>query len=188
MLYNTMVMKVTYACHRCPFVPSHPRGMTELGRHLKDEHGTDEAECPLCKRFVKPQCLWSHETHVHMKKKWKCNTCNFKGATESNLKAHNAALKCGGQPVNCPLCDKPVGEMALQTHVNRAHIVNGPGATVSCHVCGKNMKASSLKGHADRQHGQAQRMKCGQCDFSTLYAGALRGHVRSIHEKRTKHQ
>ena len=80
---------------------------------------------------------------------------------------------------NCPICDKSVTLSHLKLHTKVVHEKNLKDGHLNCSACNKSLKKDNLIRHENR----CGKFHCLICNKSLVSAGALKNHIKTVHEK-----
>ena len=127
---------------------------TYLKKHIKYKHLGERDKCTICN--IEVSSLYSHNKNIHPKGPLlKCEKCEFTCKTKSSLKQH-----------------------FQNKHEERTKII--------CGICKKYyVDRESLREHMKIHSGSdvLQRIKCDECDYTTISTGRLTRHVKGVHRK-----
>ncbi|KAM9326861.1 zinc finger and BTB domain-containing protein 41 [Gastrophryne carolinensis] len=136
-------------------------------------------KCPVCEKEFDRLGKFETHTRVHTgEKPFKCDICNLRYSTKSNLtvhrKRHNSGSEIPRKEQTCPFCNKlHASRKTLVKHVKRFHAENAQEFLAikrlksdawRCDICNKSFtRRPHLEEHMIL-HSQDKPFKCTYCD------------------------
>lgn len=130
-----------------------------LKDHLETIHcKTTKMFCDLCPKFYfTKSTMIQHMIHAHRKKRFACNACDYKAATNPLLKKHKLTHAA---KVECLFCKKLVTSGKSHKTVHKAKEM--------CSICCRMFSKCSMKRHM-KTHNRIQYKKCSEMSRQKNY-------------------
>ena len=153
--------------------------------HLKT-HGQDrENICPICGKSVIN--ILNH-AQTHKEKNYACPHCDFRTNVEYQLKMHVKRRHSEAKFVTCHLCGTKLKhdykESRINDHIKRRCSANPDRIRSVCNICMKTFATQrGLLVHTRNYHEElAPKIKCGQCDYQSIFPNNMFMHKKRVHE------
>lgn len=148
-----------------------------LKTHMSVHTDEKPCTCEIChKSFGNRVYLRSHmkiHSKPEMRKKYKCEICNFETFYSYCYKEH-LWTHTGESQVACEVCGKLIRRQYMKTHI-RIHTGEKPEI---CEFCGKAFSARKYLIKHRRTHTGEKPYKCKICDKRFTQRGTLSAHLR----------
>ena len=138
-------------------------------------------KCDKCEaRFTTKSNLKAHKASKHGRIKYTCSECNRTFIEKSSMTKHKQS-KHEGKRFFCDQCDhKATTQGNLTTHKQSKH----EGKRFDCDQCDhKATKQGNLTTHKQSKH-EGKRFACDQCDYKATTQGHLTTHKQFKHESK----
>ena len=178
-----------HSCTHCEF---ESRYLESLYRHIDSKHPEHDSKkffCDTCdKSFIYKNSLVAHarfhrlNSEAENRPKLVCDQCDYSTILESLLKIHmrnkhdpEKVKKCH----MCPYCNETKSSLNIwKRHIDRMHPEHDEKKFI-CEKCSMGfIFEASLTAHI------CEKIKCLNCDFSTIHAQYLRFHMKREHENK----
>ena len=165
-------------CTQCGYQTFRKR---HLAKHFTAMHTNERQTCPRegCEDSFKWSAgLKAHMKRVHLgvKKTIKCEQCDYKGSSMSNVRSHFTAMH--SDQINfCDNCDfSTKWGTSLNKHLKESH---GEGTKLQCSECSyQTYRKTQLVKHTNAIHlNVKEEYFCDQCVFKTSKSFKLKIHI-----------
>lgn len=160
-------------------------------KYHKQSH-MEPVPCPECNKLIKPAGLQKHIKYhgykddpvmrAKMKRKYKCNLCEYVASDPSILEAHVNRHHLKVKPYICTVCDKDFcGKLQLSRHQETHYVTK----SLHCEICQKKFSNKiCLRMHL-RLHTGERPYYCEICAESFISASALKTHKIKRHSEKS---
>ena len=159
--------------------------VTEHSKNCEQKRKKKKCNCDICLYQCEDEDqLAIHITDKHfvpLENKYKCDQCDYKGATMKLVKSHKYAQH-RGDIVQCDACSKTFKTRhAHNLHKMRHHNQEKP---FKCDICDfATVTTNDLKRHKIATHSETKSEICHICGKGFYLQSLLKIHIKSIHER-----
>jgi hypothetical protein len=123
-----------------------------------------------------------YKTCIKCNTKFKCDKCDYKCSTKSNLNIHIKQVHDKIKDIKCNLCDyKCSRKYDLNKHIKSVH---DKIKDIKCDLCEfKCSQKVNLDRHIKMVHDKIKDIKCDLCDYKCSTKGNLDQHIKLVHDK-----
>ena len=159
--------------------------LNDKGRKLKTCNVCrDKYKCDECdSKFGTNSNLQKHILTVHRKEQnYSCSECEYKTGQNGSLQKHIKTVHKKEQNYSCEECDKKFGTNGhLQSHIKTVHLKE---QNYSCKECDSKFGTNgNLQIHIRTVHLQEQNYSCEECDSKFGENSNLQKHILTVHRK-----
>lgn len=145
-----------FQCGLCEFKAATKMSVDRhMQSHTKERRSLTAGECSMCgESFTNAAKLVAHMRNVHgtIDKTYQCESCEYRGATHSALKAHMRAVHENIRKHRCDYCEFT------------------------------SFASSALKRHILAIHEKRKPFECDKCSFKSSYKESLELHLANKHK------
>ena len=145
--------------------------------------------CATCQAAFKTYAELLMHKRTHTARKHACTQCGRMFLTREKAKRHQRSAHEDVRPFICEHCEAAFSERSnLLRHVQAKHSIAAGKQLFWCYKCQRSYKSAvTLRNHTKYIHGDGNsRVKCDQCAFASIYAGALKSHKLNKHSDNNK--
>lgn len=146
-----------FQCGLCDYKSSTKLSVDRhMQSHTKERRSLTAGECSMCgEAFTNSAKLVTHMRNAHgtIEKTYQCESCEYRGATHSALRAHMRAVHDNVRKHRCEYCEFT------------------------------SFASSALKRHMLAIHEKRKPFGCDQCTFKTSYKESLELHLANKHKE-----
>ena len=166
-------------CKMCDFTYTASQ-KEHIDDHMKTTH--KEVQCEECLKILSKGGLLQHMKVVHQKiKKYACEKCPFKSATNNAIRTHVKSVHDLVRDFECSLCDYASSLKGdLDVHIK---VVHKKIKDMKCQVCDFSAATrGKITTHTKLKHlNMRKQYKCEECKYLTYRKRCLESHTKLYH-------